>query len=198
MTVKCSSRPRRRLSPPRGVATPDTRCSMDDVTRETWKPIPGYTGYEASDRGRIRSHRLWRGSTGPRILKSLDDGRGYPAVFPTPDDGKRRIRPIHQLMMLAFAGPRPEGMEARHLNDIKTDNRWPENLAWGTHRENLQDMVRNGHSNVAKTHCPQGHAYEGRNLIIAKRGNGRTFRQCRICLTRAQPWWKKAHGQVAS
>jgi hypothetical protein len=136
---------------------------------------------------------MWRGSTGPRILKPLTDSKGYLAVYPTRDDGKRHLRGIHQLVMLAFASPRPEGMEARHLNDIKTDNRWPGNLAWGTHRENLQDMVRNGHGNAAKTHCPQNHAYEGGNLIIAKRGDGTTFRQCRICLIHAQPWWKKAH-----
>lgn len=168
---------------------------MPDATHETWRPIPGYPDYEASDRGRIRSYRPWRGKPVPRILKTMADSRGYPAVYPTRADGKRRLRPIHLLMMLAFDPPRPEGAEVRHLNDIKTDNRWPENLAWGTHQENAEDMVRNGLSkNAAKTHCPAGHAYAGHNLIIAKRGNGRTFRQCRTCLSHAQSWWKKAHG----
>jgi hypothetical protein len=35
-------------------------------------------------------------------------------------------------------------METRHLNDDSTDNRWPENLVWGTHPENCEDRDRNG------------------------------------------------------
>ncbi len=50
---------------------------------------------------------------------------------------------IHTLVAEAFAGPRPAGMECRHLNGNPIDNR-PENLAWGTRKENVQDMVRHG------------------------------------------------------
>jgi hypothetical protein len=40
--------------------------------------------------------------------------------------------------------------------------------------------------NSTKTHCPQGHPYQGANLIIGRRGNGRSFRQCRTCTDAAR------------
>ena len=40
-------------------------------------------------------------------------------------------------------GPRPEGMECRHLNGDRKDNRI-ENLRWGTRAENAQDRVIHG------------------------------------------------------
>lgn len=58
-------------------------------------------------------------------------------------DGKRITQGIHRLVLMAFVGPCPEGMEACHWNDIKTDNR-VENLRWATRVENRQDCHRNG------------------------------------------------------
>jgi hypothetical protein len=50
---------------------------------------------------------------------------------------------VHHLVAEAFHGPRPNYLAvARHLNDVKTDNRL-ENVAWGTRKENAADMRRN-------------------------------------------------------
>lgn len=54
-----------------------------------------------------------------------------------------RMLKIHTAVLEEFVGPRPEGMECRHLNGNSLDNRL-ENLAWGTHAENTEDMVRYG------------------------------------------------------
>ena len=44
---------------------------------------------------------------------------------------------IHRLICEAFHGPAPEGSNiVLHLNEDATDNR-PENLAWGTQKQNL-------------------------------------------------------------
>jgi hypothetical protein len=53
-----------------------------------------------------------------------------------------------------------------------------ENLHWGTHAENIRDVIRhgNGHGGPPKTHCPQGHSYNDRDVNKA----GHHF--CRICL----------------
>lgn len=51
----------------------------------------------------------------------------------------------HRLVLEAFVGPCPEGMECRHLNGIRGDNRL-ENLCWGTHQENYQDRICHGTS----------------------------------------------------
>lgn len=57
----------------------------------------------------------------------------------------------------------------------------PDHLRAGTHQENMRDMlVRGRHGSLKKTHCPQGHPYEGGNLRIKVTG-GRTCRMCRRC-----------------
>jgi len=48
---------------------------------------------------------------------------------------------IHRLVLETFIGPCPEGMECRHLNGNKQDNRL-ENLKWGTHSKNQYDAVQ--------------------------------------------------------
>lgn len=53
---------------------------------------------------------------------------------------------IHRLVLDAFAGPRPEGMECRHLNGDPKDNRL-RNLVWGTRAENMADRTRLGEHN---------------------------------------------------
>jgi len=56
---------------------------------------------------------------------------------------------VHTLVLTAFVGPRPPSLEARHLNGNPQDNRWPENLAWGTHSENEKDKIKHG-TNIHK------------------------------------------------
>lgn len=50
---------------------------------------------------------------------------------------------IHRLILEAFVGPCPEGMEARHLDNDPTNNRL-DNLCWGTPKENTEDRRRHG------------------------------------------------------
>jgi hypothetical protein len=58
--------------------------------------------------------------------------------------GKQK-HPIHILVLSTFYGPCPPRKECcRHLNGDSTDNRWPENLEWGTQKENVDDKVRHG------------------------------------------------------
>jgi hypothetical protein len=40
--------------------------------------------------------------------------------------------------------------------------------------------------NLRKTHCPQGHPYEGDNLIFKVKKNGVMNRLCRICTAEYQ------------
>ena len=52
--------------------------------------------------------------------------------------------PVHQLVLLAFKGVRPSiDMLCRHLNGNCLDNN-PDNLQWGTTKENAQDSIRHG------------------------------------------------------
>jgi len=50
---------------------------------------------------------------------------------------------VCRLVLLAFVGPCPEGMECRHLDGNPANNRIG-NLVWGTKKENIADKKRHG------------------------------------------------------
>ena len=99
---------------------------------EAWKPIPDLDGYEVSDLGNVRSWRLGHGKYGiaktPKLLSPVTDIDGYKRISLV-WHGKNVAFFVHKLVLLAFLGPCPEGMECSHANNNKQDNR-PENLNW--------------------------------------------------------------------
>lgn len=106
------------------------------IKPEVWKPIPGYSKYEVSDRGRVR--RLYmRQDLAPRILKPFKHRTGYMVIDLT---GRKSVS-VHRLVLLAFIGPCPEDHEAMHKNSIRDDNRLS-NLKWGTLKENQQQRQK--------------------------------------------------------
>jgi HNH endonuclease len=54
-----------------------------------------------------------------------------------------RLIAIHTLVLNAFIGPCPPGLEGCHWDDDGTNNKL-ENLRWDTHSANVLDSVRNG------------------------------------------------------
>lgn len=153
-------------------------------TTEAWKSIPGYEGlYEMSTFGRLKSlSRTVRGPKGPRImvtkiLKGYIRGDGY-VVHRLRKDGEEHRWYAHALVLHTFVGPRPEGMDIRHLDGDPSSNHL-NNLAYGTRSENMLDTLRHGtNQNVLKTHCPQGHPYDEENTTIQKQGHARYCRAC--------------------
>ena len=145
---------------------------------ERFLPIPGYEGrYEVSDRGRIKS--LMRGA--PRILKTASVRSGHLYVMPNIRVGVPRKLYVHRAVLLAFRGPKPEGLLSRHLNGDAKDNRL-ENLVYGTSSENQMDAVQQGtHFMTARTHCPQGHPYDEANTYMGTNPGGGPQRGCREC-----------------
>jgi hypothetical protein len=153
---------------------------------EEWRVVPGWPYYEVSDHGRVRSiDRVIVDRRGRQCRK-----RGKILALQIREDGhlnvglsspgrSRRMAKVHALVLEAFVGPCPRGMECLHRNDVGTDNRLS-NLSWGTHTENMQDVVRNGlHTNANKTHCPRSHLLEHPNLVVSLLKLNR--RQCRSC-----------------
>lgn len=133
----------------------------------TWRPIPTFPGYEASDDGRIRSRRC---ELKPWVTN------GYLTVG-LRRDGRTFRRSVHRLVLLAFRGIPADGMDACHRNGRRQDNRLS-NLYWGTRSANIRDAVAHGtHNNARKTHCPAGHRYTPENTYIVR---GRS-RQCVTC-----------------
>lgn len=154
-----------------------------NTQNEIWKPIPGYEGqYEVSDQGRVRSldrtlttklgyQRRHKGHMiNPRLSR-----RGYLRVSLT----KKKDHYMHRLVLLAFTGPRPEGMECLHDDGNPLNNNL-KNLRWGTPSENAYDRVRHGtHSLASRTHCPRGHLLQAPNLRTP--GKNEKSRRCLAC-----------------
>lgn len=158
------------------------------TTNETWKPIVGMEGsYEVSDHGRVRSlDRTVRTKRGPRrvsgriLVPTLC--RGYPRVCIC-SDGVNRTEYVHRLVMAAFVGPCPAGMEVCHNNGDPADSRM-ENLRYGSCSENRFDQQRHGTDHeLNKTHCPRGHLLVQPNLVPSRlREGGRTCLACNRAL----------------
>ena len=154
---------------------------------ETWKPVVGYEGiYEVSDRGRVRSldrvnpagHRL-RG----KMLKLRHHPRGYMQTTLT-RDGICQTKKIHRLVLEAFVGPCPPGMESCHRNGVRDDNR-VSNLRWDTPLANAADRIAHGTQwRHDQTHCKRGHELIEPNLVRYALRHGR--RRCKACQTAHQ------------
>lgn len=151
---------------------PTPVAQVDDVE---WRPVVGYEGlYEVSADGRVRS--LPRTTTRgiERVIHFLKSG-GYPYVT-LYRENVARTRTVHILIAEAFIGPRPPGLDIRHL-DGNCRNSVLTNLAYGTPAENSRDTVEHGHHRQTQvTHCPHGHTYDEVNTRWYR---GR--RSCRTC-----------------
>lgn len=144
---------------------------------EEWRPIPGYEGlYLVSSCGAVRSLPRYRCRGG--LMRTPINKNGYPEVNLT-RLGKQRVHQVHALVLLAFRGPRPDGLVIRHLNGDPADSRL-ENLTYGTAGENMVDCVQHGrHKNRRKTHCPAGHPYDEANTYVLPSRPG--ARYCKAC-----------------
>jgi hypothetical protein len=96
-------------------------------------------------------------------------------------DGKKRDRPhrAHRLAFLLANGFEPQApLEVCHTCDVRHCVN-PQHLFVGTRSDNMRDCVAKGRQHQKRvTHCPQGHAYEGENLIV-RPGSRRGCRACK-------------------
>lgn len=116
---------------------------------EEWLVIPDLIGYEVSNLGRVRTYRSANGRGGlkehPRLMKN----------HPTPQKPYLRVRlaavtggdkywPVHQLVLLAFRGPRPTAAHDSCHDDGNAQNNVLTNLRWDTKQANADDRVNHG------------------------------------------------------
>lgn len=157
---------------------------------ERWLPIAGYEGrYEVSDHGRVRSLDRWtHHKNGTRqfirgVMMALSPHHPdtpYPKVGLC-KSGKQTSAAVHRLVLEAFVGPCPPGMEACHKDGDHTNSSL-DNLRWDTHRENWRDSVRHGtaftQSRIER--CIRGHLMDEENTYVQV-CKGRTKHVCRAC-----------------
>ncbi len=106
----------------------------------------GHPGIAISNVGDILSCRLCRSklnfSTEWRKLKGVVEKTGYRSVTFMSDGSLKKFL-VHRLVLEAFVGPCPEGMEACH-NDGDRLNNQISNLRWDTRKANQADRIKHG------------------------------------------------------
>lgn len=118
------------------ISAPASIGASADGAKEIWKPVAGFEGhYEISNSGRLRH---------VRVIESIDSRYGYARVQ-LRAGGRGKRTQVHRLVLEAFVGPCPAGMEACHGNGVRADNRL-ENLRWDTRVANFADRDRHGNT----------------------------------------------------
>ena len=132
---------------------------------EIWKDIPGYEGlYQVSNLGRVKSlprvvlRRMKNGKIHPhriheKLLAPARQYRGHQQVCLC-KEGIENHQFVHRLVLLAFVGPCPEGMEVCH-NDSNPANNRLDNLRYDTHLNNQIDMAYVGNRSRQIIKVPQ-------------------------------------------
>lgn len=109
--------------------------------KEIFKPS-GYDGYEVSNFGRIKRILGGQGFRAGRCLSPHKSSGGYLFIRLTVNGHQKSVC-VHKLVTEIFLGKRPIGLQVRHLDGNKENNRI-DNLVYGTAKENGADNTRLG------------------------------------------------------
>lgn len=116
-----------------------TEIEIPQIHYTPARTIPGFSRYYATYRGDIYNHK-----TGKRLKPSLNGPNGYLKVSIKNDDGECKHKFVHQLVLLAFTGPKPDpNMICHHIDHCKTNN-VASNLEYITQSVNLKKAVKCG------------------------------------------------------
>lgn len=123
---------------------------LDFGAGEEWRSVVGYEGYyEVSSLGRVRSvervvvdKKGRRRVYGSRPLSTAALVEGYRSVGLWANNEGERVL-VHRVVLGAFVGPCPPGMECRHEDGDRLNPRLG-NLSWGTPKQNGEDRVGHG------------------------------------------------------
>ncbi len=101
-----------------------------------WKKIVDHPNYAVSRDGFVKSLKR------DLILQPRYDKDGYNTAV-LYNNGMPTGRRVHRLVLEAYVGPCPEGMQVRHLDgDVYNNNL--DNLAYGTAQQNQADRKKHG------------------------------------------------------
>jgi hypothetical protein len=116
-----------------------------DYSDEEWRTIPYAIEYEVSSLGRVRRTVARERCQAGRVIKTSLAGprRNYVYVGFVHNDGVRRTKGMHVVMLESFIGPKPAGHEGAH-RDGNSRRNYIDNLAWKTPKENAADRALHG------------------------------------------------------
>ena len=136
------------------------------ASKEVWRDIEDYPGYQVSNKGRVKSLNYRR--TGKEHLLVLSKGmHGYLYVG-LQKNKKQKVEKVHRLVAKAFI-PNTENKPCVDHIDTNRENNSATNLRWVTYRENSSNPIsREKHLETAKE-----------NMIKANESNKRSVK----CIT---------------
>jgi len=118
-----------------------------------YRDVSGFVGYRVGSDGSVWSCRDWKGGVGDewRQLARRPNSKGYSRVS-LRRNGRTCDRKVHRLVLEAFIGPAPDGMQGCH-NDGNPSNCELGNLRWDTIVGNHADKWVHGTQTHGGSHC---------------------------------------------
>lgn len=131
--------------------------------------IPNFPQCRADDKGNI--YRIYRNGK-LRKLVQRPDKNGYMRIR-VRQNGHRLCLGVHRLICSTFHGHCPENMMSRHLDGNRLNNS-PNNLRWGTAKENSDDKWKHGTMCTKEKHGRARFTQKDIDLIRSRYANGDT------------------------
>jgi len=129
-----------------------------------WKKIPGYSLYEASTDGEIKTYN-WKNTGKEAIMKPALDACGYLRTMLKSDKWEMNTVKVHRIIAQTFL-ENPENKPCvNHINGIRNDNRLC-NLEWCTHSENSKHSFKIGLSSLVGERNPAATITEDKVIEI--------------------------------
>lgn len=143
-----------------------------------YRDIQGEPGYRVGNDGTVWSCKTMgvRSVIGEswHKLHPSPHSAGYRVIVLRKGAGPTRMFFVHALVLNAFVGPCPEGMQCRHLDGIPHNNLLS-NLCWGTPIENAHDKIRHGRVAFGEKHSYAKLKETDIAEIFRRRSEGETF-----------------------
>jgi len=111
-----------------------------EYSMEIWKTIPGFSRYEASNQGRLRSTN-YKNSGKTKLIKPALS-QGYYKTMLQSDEGKYKTWNVHKWVAITWLGE-ADGLEINHIDGNKLNNSIL-NLEYCTKSENMLHAYKHG------------------------------------------------------
>lgn len=172
---------------------------MSEIQSTTsYRDVPNFPGYRVGDDGSVWTCRRKAGTW--KRMKPYTRGKTrHLRVNLTIGHRKYVVKLVHRLVLIAFVGPCPEGMECCHYPDSNPGNNALSNLRWDTKSANSSDSLRHGTRPHSERHGRAKLTNENVRSIRLRLSNGETQKsiadtfgvtQSAIASIRAGKCWK--------
>ena len=166
------------VSPPKAVAS--SSVLRHTVSATLWRTVPGYPAYEVSVDGLVRRCQGFRCRRAYRVLVPFVRPNGYAQIL-LYQGGKRRRFGVHQLVALAFLGPKPSPQhEVAHLDGQRLNNH-VSNLAW------LLPIENDAHKDLHGTRLRGSQIHSAKlveaQVVLIRQALAVGIRQCALAQT---------------